>query len=351
MKFVYQIGRVPLFGALVNDIEIDESRDWSVKQTAFQQSSGYFTHTPVGRRMASDVDVSISGSLDSKAIGFLHTTAMLKSLGGLRDIPLIVFDMGHMPSQSPSVRWLFTTGTITKVDVKSSYGEDVSGFYRQNFSITMKIDPVWQPLLRGYWEDRPIDTRSAIVSARAGIDNIFAHPEFMKSVEKNKYFERWGDDLSKYDPGMWPYIYEKGTGYGTDWAPFRSFYVYSNDMQWAAPPVAKYVLKNLLPQGSITVTVNHEVVDYVSTLNLATLHTSLVNKGLSGLFPTDEVYFGSTAPFPSFIRRNDAILSITPVWESQSSYPGELLTGLNKITISGSDTTGKFAANIRFGSL
>lgn len=351
MRFVYQIGRVPLFGALVNDIEMDEGRDWSVKTTEFQQSSGYFTHTQLGRRTFSPVNVSIVGDIDTYKIGFLHTASMLKALGGLRDVPLIVFELGHIPSQNPSVRWLYTTGSITKAEEKSKYGNDVKEFYTKSVSLTMRIDPVWKPLLGSYWESRPVDTRSSIITTRHGFDTMFYLPKDLDEVRKDRYFERWGNTLSQYDPSTWPYMYEKGTGYGTDWDYFKSFYVYSNESQWPAPPSAHYAFTQLLPQGTLSIVVTNSVTTFTSTLDLTSLNTQLNNAGLSGLMASDEIFVGDTAPFPCFIRRNEAILNVTPRWTSQSGYPGELMSGLNKVTISGNNTNGKFAANIEFGSL
>lgn len=345
MKFVYQIGQVPLYGTLVNDIDLSEDRTAVVKETQFQQSSGWFNHVPYGRRLLERPSVTIKGTLVNN---FLHTASRLKALLGLREVPLIVFEKQH----GSIVRWLFTTGTVESVDDNSHYGEDFSGNYLKEISLKMKVDPTWSPLLSWYWENRPNYTRVQAPTTQVGVDTIFAQPERFEQIPLKNYYQQWPDTLSKYTPFAWPYLYQRDKGYGTDYAPFRTFYVNSSEEMWAAPPRAFYAFTKLLGQGTLTITVTRGDLVFTSSIDLAATNTQLINRGLNGLMAIDEMFVGLTDPFCCWISRNgSALANFVPQWTYTGAYPGEVFTGLNEIVISGLNTTGQFAANIQFGAL
>lgn len=353
MKMLYQIGSVPLFGSLVNDIELSEERSWIVKRTQFQQSSGYFDHTPYGRRLFDDTEVSASGTLTSKGNPqFLHLMSRIKALGGVRDVPIIVFEVQDL-NDNPTVRWLITYGNITSVEDSSAYGaENDEGFYWKNFSIKMKVLPEWRPLLRWYWEDRPAQAFTGAPSAQNGIDTLFEQPGQYSEIMPFNYFQEWGNDYSELATEMWPYLYQRGVGYGSDYSAFKTFYVNSVEHVWAAPPVSFYAFTDLLPQGTISITIESAAVVHTSSLDLSILDGQLIDRGLSGLFSSDQIFVGDTDPFCSFILRNGTIItSFVPEWEYDGLYPGQLSAGLNKISVAGDGTTGQFAANIKFGAL
>ncbi len=352
MKMVYQIGQVPLYGSLVNAIELSEDRKWIVKETPFQQVSGWFNHTPYGRRLFERVDVSIKGTLTSNGNQqFMHLMSRLKARGGLREVPLIVFELQGL-EKNPYIRWLYTTGTISNIDDQSSYGETEEGFLLKEFTVTMKIDPVWRPLLRWYWEDRPTFSAVQSPAAQNGTDTLFAQPMRFQEIGQENYFQQWGDDYSALAPEMWPYLYQRGNGYGTDYAAFRSFFVNSVEYIWAAPPLSFYAFKNLLGQGTLRIKVENSETTQWSTLDLGLLNTQLINRGQMGLLPADELFAGATDPFCCWIRRNGVTLAnFVPQWNYEGAYPGELMAGLNRVTIDGYNTTGSFAANIMFGAL
>jgi hypothetical protein len=353
MKMIYQIGRVPLYGSLVNDIELSEERSWIVKRTQFQQTGGYFDHTPYGRRLFDDTDVSASGSITSKGNPqFLHLMSRIKALGGERDVPIIVFELQDIGGD-PSIRWLITYGNVVSVEDTSAYGaENDEGFYWKDFSIKMKIQPEWRPLLRWYWEDRPAQAFTGLPTAQNGIDTLFEQPQRYSEISEFNYFQQWDDALSELATEMWPYLYQRGLGYGSDYAAFKTFYINSVEHVWAAPPTAFYAFTDLLPQGSISITVESASIIQTSSLDLEALDGQLTDRGLSGLFASDEIFVGNTDPFCSFILRSGQIItSFVPEWTYDSIYPGELTVGLNKIAVAGDNTTGKFAANIKFGAL
>jgi hypothetical protein len=358
MKLVYQIGDVPLFGSIVasdGDVSLSEDRSWETKETAFTGTGGTFNHLPVGRRLPERVTVSIEGSLtSSQAQSYLHTLSRMKSKGGLRDVVLIALEV-YATGSANTVRWLQTKGTITDVKDMSEYGEDVDGFYQKKLSIQMNVDPTWYPLMNWYWEYRPIRTYVPPIFAnelaQAGVDNIFAQPKTFGAIDNKNYFQSWPDTYSALAPSAWGYMYQNGGGFGYDYRPFQTFYFNSEEKQWSAPPIAKYALKSLLPQGTITVETTSSETVHTATLDLASMDLQLTNSGFDGLQPGDEVFFGNVDPFCSFVRRNDVLLAeFVPQWEYTGLYPGEVATGYNKVRIYGTNTTGKFAVNIKYGS-
>lgn len=352
MKMIYQIGDVSLFGSLVNDIELSEERAWDAKRTFFQQTGGYFDHTPMGRRLFNDTEITAKGTLTSlNNQEFLHVMSRIKSLGGQRRVPLIVFELQDLKN-NPYIRWLYTYGQITNVEDSSAYGEKDDGFWLKDISIKMKIDPVWRPLLRWYWEDRPVLSYSAAATAQNGTDTMFAQPQRYSNIGKTQYFQQWSDTYSKLSPSMWPYLYQRGLGYGSDYAQFKSFYVNAVEHRWAGPPNTFYAFTSLISQGTLSITVTNKQVSFTSTLDLSAVDTQLYNRGLRGLFNSDEIFVGNTEPFCSFIRRGSSIVAnFVPQWSYGGAYPGELMSGLNKIDVVGTGTPGKFAANIAFGAL
>lgn len=343
MKWVYQIGDVPLFGSLVDDIEISESRSWSAKRTFFQQTSGYFDHVPEGRRFFEAANADIKGKLSSKDNRmFLHIMSRVKAMSGLRDMPLIVCEVQSLDID-PTVRWLITRGTVTSVDDSSAYGSEDDQYYLKDFSIKMQIDYAWRPLLGWYWEDRPATSFSMNPTTQNGLDNMFILPRDYADITKTNYFQEWGDDYSRLEPFVWPLLYQGGKGYGADYTAFRSMYINAVEQIWAAPPVTLYAFTDLLPQGELSITANGRV----STLDLYDLDGQLLDRGLEGLFPSDEIFAGSE----NFIRRNGSILALIPEWDYDDAAPGELRSGMNYVTVAGDNTTGRFAINSIFGAL
>lgn len=348
MKFIYQIGNVPLFGALNNVVRLNEKRAWVVQQTKFQQTGGQFTHTPKHRRISDNAPISIEGTLTTNSHQhFLFTSSRLRAIGGFKDVPLIVFETYN----NKTIRWLYTTGSITDIDETSEYGESDGGFYLRDISIQMIVDPSWRPLLSSYWESRQITEYKQFPTAQAGIDNLFIHPQLVDSVYEQKergfYFQKWDSSLSSLSPMMWPYLYT-GNGYGEDYGPFRSVYVLASEFAWPGQANAIYAFTGLEPQGMLTMQVN----DFISTLNLETLNSSLVARGLAGLQKSDEIFVGNTTPYNGFIRRVSGVVNnFVPQWTDDNLYPGALNPGLNHITFSAEGSVGKVAMNIEFGAL
>ncbi len=216
----------------------------------------------------------------------------------------------------------------------------------------MKVDPVWRPLLRWYWEDRPVLSYTGIPTSQNGTDIMFAQPQRYTDVSEHNYFQQWPDTYSRLSPAMWPYLYQRGLGYGTDYAQFKSFYVNAVEHRWAGPPTAFYAFTSLLNEGTLSINVTNSATTFYSSIDLSDLDSQLVDRGLSGLFNSDVLYVGNTDPFCSYIMRSGAILTnFVPQWDYMSGYPGELMSGLNRIDIVGDGTPGKFAANIAFGAL
>jgi hypothetical protein len=358
MKLLYQIGDIPLYGSIVasdGDVSLGEDRSWEIKDTPFTGTGSTYNHLPIGRRIPEKSDVKVEGTLVSTSHqGFLHTLSRLKALGGLRDVPMIVLETQH-PSPGQSVRWLVAYGTVTDIDDSSEYGEDVNGFYQKQLSLTMKVDPVWRPMIRYYWEYRPIYSQIPALfadeGAQAGTDTIFAQPMRMSLVNNKNFFQKWGDTYSALAPEAWAIMYSDGGGYGHDYIPFGSYYLNSEESLWAAPPQAIYAATNLLPQGYLTIETTNALTSYVAELDLESLDSQLQNRGHTGLYVSDELYFGATDPFCSFIKRDGEVLTnFVPQWVYTGLYPGELASGYNKVRVYGTNTTGKFAANILYGT-
>jgi hypothetical protein len=348
MKIAYQIGSVSLFGTLVDTVTLSGDSGWIVKRSIFDQAGGFYTHTPARRRIAQDTKVSIQGTVVAKNLYSVdQTISRLKALGGLRDTCLIAYDFSGDPLASMPIRWLFTRGSVTDVKDNSEYMTTDEGFYKREITIEMSVDPSWQPLLSSFWEYRQIRNFEYKITGQAGVDNLFSHPEKLSEVRTDSYFYEWPDTLSTYTPLVWPSLYTE-EGYGTDYDDFKTFYVLSHDAVWASPPKAVYAFTDLLPQGTLSITVNEET----STLDLEELDFQLQSRGYSGLQVSDEIFVGMTTPFSSFVQRNNAILTqFVPQWVAPGRYPGEVFTGLNEITISGENTTGQAAVNILFGAL
>lgn len=358
MKLLYQIGDIPLYSSIVvsdGDVSLDEGRSWEIKETQFTGTGSFYNHLPIGRRIPEKTTIKVSGTLISTGHqGFLHTLSRLKAIAGLRDIPMIVLETQH-PSPGQAVRWLYTTGTVTDIDDSSEYSEDVSGFYQKKLELTMSVDPVWRQLLRYYWEYRPIYSQVPALfaedGAQAGVDTIFAQPNKMSMVNDRYFFQNWGNIYSELAADAWPIMYREGGGYGHDYQPFGSYYFNSDEALWSAPPRAMYVATNLLSQGTLHIDTTNALTRYIAELDLESLNTQLENRGYTGLYESDELYFGNTDPFCSFIKRNGVILeNFVPQWVYTGLYPGEVATGYNKVEIYGTNTTGRFASNILYGS-
>lgn len=348
MKFIYQIGNVPLFGALQNDVSLNEKRSWIVQQTKFQQTGGQFTHTPRDRRIPDSAPISIEGTLTTTSHQhFLFTSSRLRAIGGFANVPLIVFETYN----NKTIRWLYTMGSITDVDESSQYGESDGGFYLRDISIQMVVDPSWRPLLAPYWESRQVTEYKHFPTTQAGVDNLFIHPQLVDTVYEQKergfYFQKWDSSLSALSPMMWPHLYT-GNGYGEDYAAFRSVYVMASEFAWPGQSNAIYAFTGLDQTGTLTLQVN----DFTATLDLADTNTALIARGLAGLQKSDEIFVGNTTPYNSFIRRSSGVISnFVPRWTDNNVYPGALNPGLNHVTFSGNGTVGKAAMNIEFGAL
>lgn len=357
MRILYQIGTVPVFGALVSadgqDISLSEDRSWQIKKTAFVGTSASFSHLQPGQRILETTKVPISGHLQSTPTqDLLHIISRLKARGGLVDIPIVIVELSE--SQN-TLRWLYTTGTVTDIKDTSNYSETLDGILVKELSIEMEIDPIWKPVLKWYWEYRPIRTLIPALFAQdlaqAGIDNLFNIPTTFGNDFRDHYFQPWGDDYSALSPTAWGYLYEDGVGYGTDYDEFGTFFFNSDERVWSAPPRAMYALRYLIPQGTVQIETANADVTFTASLDLDALHLQLIDSGFDGLLEGDEIFFGDTDPFCSFIRRNDTILEgIVPQWEYVGAYPGEVQTGYNRVTLSGNGTTGQFAVNIRYGA-
>lgn len=359
MKFVYQIGDVPLYGNLVSsdgNVSLNEDRSWAIKETEFTGTGTKFNFLPLGRRIPETTSIEIEGTLVSTNYqGFLHTLSRLKTLGGLRDIPLITFEVQQPTLTTEPIRWLVTYGTITDINDTSEYGDNINGMFEKKLSLKMTISPVWRPMLRYYWEYRPIYTMIPPLfiteNYQAGTDTIFAQPNKMSGIQPNNYFQIWPATYSDLSTEAWASIYQENGGFGFDYVSFQTFYFNAAAERWSAPPTAKYVATSLLPQGTLHIETTNAYTTFVAELDLESLNLQLVNRGYFGLYVSDEIFFGNTDPFCSFIRRNGAIIAdFVPQWVYTGLYPGEVTSGYNKVNVFGLNTTGKFAANILYGS-
>lgn len=371
MYVLYQIGDVPLYDALLgangDPVEAELSYGWQNDSTQFRSPGGLQYHSPLLRSVPEAVEFEIKGKLfQTPYLNASRTKARLRSMGGRRNVPVIVYGWEEGTQNcEPEIKWFVGYGMITEDSNDHAYKGTESGgsFLAQDLDLTIDLQQPFTQLSTWFWELRPMDQRLldpySDESAQSGI-NRFAHPTRFQDIPKYYYFIRWQESDTPYDPVFWGLnrLYEMSFGgQSSDFvdAPLDLF-LYANEDIWAIEPRALYAFTNLSPLGTITIETelksglfHGETVVSESILDLVQLDSDLAAAGYGGLLTDDIIFCGAAQPRPGFIQRNDAALEgVRPRWTYDQAYPGEISKGATWIRFVPYLTDARVAYNIDF---
>lgn len=372
MLYLYQVGHVPLYNILQaseNAVELDTGRTWRNPTSVLTGISGDVSNLALGRSLLNNKEVTIKGDIIE---GYPYPKEQvlneLMSLGGHKNVPIIVFDyrQSDVKDSSPcrcddiSIQWYVAYGTITSVDRKAVWvgksGED--SHHMIPITITMSFSAIWEVLNEDYWEYRlPTDRLTspfAYTQQRSQATKTFEHPATLRRIRTGGYFFKWSDDLSINNPTYWGEKHKnKLTGVGTSFIRQGVFNVYAPELRFSAPPLSYYAFTNFSnpSQGSLYIDVRRNLGNYhtkkldtVSSLDILTLNTDLNNLGFDKLYQSDIIIAGSVNDLPSIVIREGRVLAnAKPRWSYYGGFVGECGAGYNQIRIYSTGTNAEIA--------
>lgn len=357
MLFLYQVGDLPLYDSLRGPggkgIQIDMSSEWRDPTQKFSGISGQHSYAPLTHGILDKNSISVKGAVyPTKFMDAEEFQNMLFSIGGRRNIPIIAFRyVENYNSTAQYIDWLVNYGMVNKVPRKQEYMSEDNIFAPLTAEIQFDIDNLglkWRRLSPWLWEyrrwaDRVIDPNSSLLAASEP-SNKFVHPQKFAQILPDRYFFLYDTTLTDFSPAFWGVKYEEEPndgGFGSNWVGVGTFEFFSDPLRWSAPPSSVYAFTNLATSGTLSIAVQrttgffaNQVVEEISTLDLAIVDSDLNAVGYGGLRSDDIIITGLVAPQPGFVLRDGSkIEAARPKWDYPATYPGEASRGYNKVTL------------------
>lgn len=370
MIFLYQVGDVPLFHYLVGSedpIQFSLDQGWDIPEIRFSQSGGTLYQGPANRGLAQAVTVKVEGIVQARSSALAQElVTALQVLGGRISIPIIAFryEEPFGANVVSELDWLSADAVLSsKSQVMPYSGFDLgnAGYVRLRLDIEMTLMTPLRRLYPWFWEYRQYQQRQQNPYVADGASSgslAFTHPRLFSEIQPEYYFVRWLDRDTLSDPVFWEVAFGQVLGgQGMEFEEVYEVFYHSDPLRWSSPPQVVYAFKNLLPYGTLTIQVQRSVGNFhgddyqeESSIDLAQLDTDLAAQGYGGLFNSDILYVGDIYPFPSYILRNgDILASLTPQWDYDGLFPGELQTGPARIRFIPSLSSMLVAYNFAYG--
>jgi len=360
MIIIYQIGSLPLYSSLHSlggsGIQIKRGWDWDAPEIDFTGLEGGVSLLPPASALLKNSEVSLSGVLvNTPDIKMMSALNYLKSLGGRRNVQIIgaqiadkSADDGEYVFASGDITWLVCDAVITSVKIDEVWEGDTMTTSHIPLTIKCKLFDYWKILSPLYWEylDRgmsAINPHGSETQPHMG-NTTFGHPTNFSELLPGYVFFRWPSTLSEMSPTMWDSKYDGHLGgEGSDFVPFGTVDILVDPQAWQSSN-SLTAFTGLVSTETIEMVVTkpsgpfkEDLIEEISSLDLATTDADLAFLGYFGLRGTDILYTGFVDPLPGYVVRDGIIISgLSLRWDYPSSYPGEFANGSVTVEYRGS---------------
>ena len=210
------------------------------------------------------------------------------------------------------------------------------------------------------WWFNPIDcwspeyVQKVVNYVSPGTENFFSDfPECDQIFSCNPCsgfaYRDWENELLYYDENFWYDQYNNncsGRNGGNSAININEtsvWYTINTDSKWNAPPQSVYSFSGLPNSGTISISIIKEsgLEDWQlsSVLDITELDAALSTDGYGGLETDDRIIVGDVRHFangkfyrPSFIIRNNIVLTTIPTWSYSDIYPGMIGVGYSRLS-------------------
>ena len=352
---VYQIGDLPIYdhlrGKNEDGVTVSVDRSWRVPTKALEDLGGEIQVLPKDRISPEALSVNLKGEIfASYNLTTDYIINYIKSLGGIQNIPLIVFEISSQDNgTSPKIKFFYTEGTIDKTSGEFTYVDE------HQISIDMKCKLYFQSLNPVVWEYRDFFSRDIETTRQTSTQNFSSIKNFPKTLDELKpgyFFFRWAGDDILNNPSIWKYLHinDPYGSYATDWGAPMEYYIYTFPYLWSGPPSSIYALTNLQTNDVITMQYRtpYNLFQDNDKVNQAVLNTddvdsALRSRGYGGLRQDDIIVFGDVSPMPGLVLRGDVILEVVAPWKKTTPKVGQLARGVNQIVVNSLSSYTRFA--------